>query len=123
MHRHIWLSYQVHALFLQAQAVGTQENKWILVNIQNTTEFGCQVLNRDIWKDSTVKSLVKSHFVLWQVNYLFRASSQMLRIVHTSVRYFALICIAYMDRQSVSRTLSWCHHQNGTDLLDSVQIS
>ncbi|KAK7101896.1 UBX domain-containing protein 7-like [Littorina saxatilis] len=53
--------------FHTAREAGTSHKKWLLVNIQNVQEFTCQVLNRDIWSDITVKGLVKKHFVFWQV--------------------------------------------------------
>ena len=52
---------------LQAREAGTSQNKWLMVNIQNVQEFKCQVLNRDIWSNATVKTLVKKHFIFWQV--------------------------------------------------------
>ncbi|XP_076448524.1 UBX domain-containing protein 7-like [Babylonia areolata] len=53
--------------FHAARDRGKSENKWLLVNIQNVQEFSCQVLNRDIWSNFTIKALVKKHFVFWQV--------------------------------------------------------
>lgn len=38
-----------------------------MVNIQNPQEFACQVLNRDVWSNPTVKSILKEHFIFWQV--------------------------------------------------------
>lgn len=43
---------------------------WLMVNIQNPQEFACQVLNRDVWSNSTVKSILKEHFIFWQVKWL-----------------------------------------------------
>ncbi|ONH67295.1 UBX domain-containing protein 5 [Cyberlindnera fabianii] len=40
--------------------------KWVLVNIQDSGDFQCQTLNRDFWKSSTVKELVREHFVFVQ---------------------------------------------------------
>jgi len=42
-----------------------------MVNIQNVQEFKCQVLNRDIWSNATVKALVKKHFIFWQVGSVY----------------------------------------------------
>ncbi|KAL8589281.1 hypothetical protein ACOMHN_039924 [Nucella lapillus] len=53
--------------FHAARDRGKSENKWLLVNVQNVQEFSCQVLNRDIWSNCAVKTLVKKHFVFWQV--------------------------------------------------------
>lgn len=50
-----------------AKDEGSKANKWLLVNIQNTEEFACQVLNRDVWSNAAVKSIINEHFVFWQV--------------------------------------------------------
>lgn len=38
-----------------------------MVNIQNPDIFSCQVLNRDVWSNHTVKSILNEHFIFWQV--------------------------------------------------------
>lgn len=53
--------------FKSACDAGRAANKWLMVNVQNVQEFSCQVLNRDVWSNSTVKRVVREHFVLWQV--------------------------------------------------------
>jgi len=59
-------------MLMKACDAGRAANKWLIVNIQNVQEFCCQVLNRDVWSNSTVKHVVRQHFILWQVccNYL-----------------------------------------------------
>jgi len=42
--------------------------KWLLVNIQSAIEFSCLQLNRDTWSDSSVRSVLCEHFILWQVS-------------------------------------------------------
>lgn len=49
-----------------AKTLGRQQKKWILVNIQDATEFRCQVLNRDFWSSKLVKDKVKENFVFLQ---------------------------------------------------------
>ena len=51
----------------QARDSGTAQNRWLLVNVQNVQEFACQVLNRDVWSNASVREMVKQSFVLWQV--------------------------------------------------------
>ena len=50
-----------------AKTEGCRTNKWLLVNVQNSEEFSCQILNRDVWKNPAVKAIVKEHFIFWQV--------------------------------------------------------
>lgn len=42
------------------------EQKWLLVNIQDSREFQCQILNRDLWSNQDVKQIVKSNFLFLQ---------------------------------------------------------
>ncbi|EEC13385.1 UBX domain-containing protein, putative, partial [Ixodes scapularis] len=53
--------------FESAREVGRTKNRWLMVNVQNVQEFACQVLNRDVWSNATIKSIVSEHFVFWQV--------------------------------------------------------
>ncbi|XP_023226428.1 UBX domain-containing protein 7-like isoform X1 [Centruroides sculpturatus] len=50
-----------------ARELGRTTNRWLMVNIQNVQEFACQVLNRDVWSNAAVKSIISEHFVFWQV--------------------------------------------------------
>lgn len=49
-----------------AKVEGRQRRRWLLVNIQDATEFQCQVINRDFWADSRVKARVKDSFIFLQ---------------------------------------------------------
>lgn len=46
---------------------GQASGKWLLVNLQDSTEFSCQVLNRDLWSNTRVKRIINDNFVFWQV--------------------------------------------------------
>jgi hypothetical protein len=50
----------------EARDTGKDEKRWIIVNLQNPSDFQCQALNRDIWKDEAIKLLIKEHFVFIQ---------------------------------------------------------
>eukprot|EP01031_Cornospumella_fuschlensis_P037886 gene37886-46023_t len=52
--------------FEGARELAFSENKWLLVNIQDESEFNCHLLNRDFWKTSEVQDLVQSSFIFWQ---------------------------------------------------------
>ncbi|KAJ5558751.1 hypothetical protein N7535_009369 [Penicillium sp. DV-2018c] len=49
-----------------ARDEGKDSQKWLLVNIQDASIFDCQVLNRDLWKDSGVQDTIKEHFIFLQ---------------------------------------------------------
>ncbi|XP_064639212.1 UBX domain-containing protein 7-like isoform X2 [Lineus longissimus] len=53
--------------FQSARDAGTKSNRWMIVNIQNVQEFCCQALNRDVWSQAAVKSIIQEHFLFWQV--------------------------------------------------------
>ena len=50
----------------QAREEGREEQKWMLVNIQESSVFDCQILNRDLWKNPSVVDTVKQNFVFLQ---------------------------------------------------------
>ena len=54
-------------LLMKAKISGEQEGKWLIVNIQDSKEFKCQQLNRDVWSNEAVRSIMAEHFLLWQV--------------------------------------------------------
>jgi UBX domain-containing protein 7 len=53
-------------LWDEARAEGKEEKKWILVNLQDMGDFNCQALNRDVWKDAAIHSLVSENFIFLQ---------------------------------------------------------
>ncbi|XP_047356835.1 UBX domain-containing protein 7 isoform X3 [Vespa velutina] len=53
--------------FVDAREHAKSLNRWLLVNVQDSQEFVCQVLNRDVWSNEQIQEIVKDHFVLWQV--------------------------------------------------------
>lgn len=50
----------------EARTLGKEDKKWILVNLQDMSDFNCQALNRDIWKDNAIKELVSENFIFLQ---------------------------------------------------------
>lgn len=54
--------------FLGAKAIAKDTRRWLLVNIQNDSDFACHALNRDVWRDELVENLVREGFIFWQVS-------------------------------------------------------
>ena len=50
----------------EAREQGKENQKWILVNIQDQSIFDCQILNRDIWKNPGIVETVKENFIFMQ---------------------------------------------------------
>ncbi|KAI0872116.1 hypothetical protein GGS24DRAFT_28268 [Hypoxylon argillaceum] len=55
-----------NATWDEARDEGKEDKKWIMVNLQDLDIFQCQVLNRDVWKDENLKTLVQEHFIFLQ---------------------------------------------------------
>lgn len=53
--------------FQAARDFAKDQNRWLIVNVQDMTDFGCQVLNRDIWSSDQLRKIIKKYFVFWQV--------------------------------------------------------
>lgn len=51
-----------------ARDEGKQGEKWLLVNVQDPSIFDCQVLNRDIWKNPSIRETVQEHFIFLHYN-------------------------------------------------------
>ncbi|KAK0661236.1 hypothetical protein QBC41DRAFT_37019 [Cercophora samala] len=54
----------------EARDEGKEEKKWLLVNLQDSSDFQCQTLNRDVWKDQAIVALVKENFIFLQYDKL-----------------------------------------------------
>uniref|UniRef100_A0A7I4AU19 UBX domain-containing protein n=1 Tax=Physcomitrium patens TaxID=3218 RepID=A0A7I4AU19_PHYPA len=59
--------FMFQGTFEQAKTEAAKEGKWLLVNVQSTTEFASYTLNRDTWGHEAVKDTVGTSFVFWQV--------------------------------------------------------
>ena len=55
-----------HLAWDDARQEGKEEKKWIMVNVQDMSDFNCQALNRDHWKDANIKALLREHFIFLQ---------------------------------------------------------
>jgi hypothetical protein len=53
--------------FQGARNVAKDARRWLLVNVQNDSDFACHALNRDVWRDELVENLVREGFIFWQV--------------------------------------------------------
>lgn len=55
-----------NASFEDAREEGKAEKKWLLINLQDMSDFTCQSLNRDHWKDESIRALIREHFIFLQ---------------------------------------------------------
>ncbi|KAJ8324710.1 hypothetical protein BDV3_004874 [Batrachochytrium dendrobatidis] len=52
--------------FDEARNLARKTGKWLMVAIHDPSEFACQAMNRDLWRNPTVKDLVRENFVFVQ---------------------------------------------------------
>ncbi|KAJ2862329.1 UBX domain protein Ubx2 [Coemansia aciculifera] len=45
-----------------------EDGKWVMINLQEVSDFKCQALNRDIWRQKVIKDIVRQDFVFFQVS-------------------------------------------------------
>lgn len=53
--------------FQAARDYAKEQNRWLIVNVQDMSDFSCQVLNRDIWSSEKLREILKKYFIFWQV--------------------------------------------------------
>ncbi|KAK9154722.1 hypothetical protein Sjap_002202 [Stephania japonica] len=52
--------------FEQAKQTASMQDKWLIVNLQSTTEFASHMLNRDTWANEAVAQTISTNFIFWQ---------------------------------------------------------
>ena len=52
--------------FMGAKNFAKDARRWLLVNIQSEDDFACHALNRDVWRNDMVESIVREGFILFQ---------------------------------------------------------
>ena len=55
-----------HGNFEEARDTAKEKSKWLLINVQDQTEFACQVMNRDVWSETFVKDIIRESFIFLQ---------------------------------------------------------
>lgn len=90
------------------RAQGKEEEKWILINIQDPNIFDCQILNRDIWKDEQIQATVREHFIFKQYTKTDTQASEYIRYYFQSVdSEDAYPHIAIVDPRTGERMKVW----------------
>lgn len=46
----------------------TEKNRWLIVNVQDHTEFLSQCMNRDVWSNINLKNIIRKYFIFWQIS-------------------------------------------------------
>ena len=49
-----------------AKTTAIAQNKWLMINLQDPADFCCLALNRDIWRDRQLKTIIPKSFIFYQ---------------------------------------------------------
>ncbi|KAK3277399.1 hypothetical protein CYMTET_14593 [Cymbomonas tetramitiformis] len=52
----------------EAKSIAGKQGRWLIVNIQSTSEFSSHRLNRDTWSNDFVKDTISANFTFWQID-------------------------------------------------------
>lgn len=86
-----------------AKQKGRAEKKWILMNIQDQSEFQCQVLNRDFWSKPEIKKCVKENFIFLQFQHDSVNGESYVNFYHTD----SYPHISILDPMTGERVKKW----------------
>ena len=98
-----------HLTWSAARDEGKENEKWILVNVQDPSIFDCQVLNRDIWKNQSIRDTIKEHFIFLQYNKNDRAGQEYVQYYFSAMRDHedAYPHIAIVDPRTGEQVKTW----------------
>ncbi|KAG0274221.1 hypothetical protein BGZ95_009993 [Linnemannia exigua] len=102
--------------FDQSRNVAKRETKWLMVNIQEAGVFACQVLNRDLWSDQSVKEIVKENFIFLQ----FYSDSVEGKKYAAYYPLKTFPHIAIIDPRTAERIHTWSKTIDPVDFLSDV---
>ncbi|KAL2915431.1 UBX domain protein Ubx2 [Polyrhizophydium stewartii] len=99
--------------FEDARAKARQDAKWLMVTIHDPSEFVCQALNRDLWRDQTVKEMIRENFVFVQ----FGAQSSEGKMHSTFYPFENHPYIAIIDPRTGERVKIWRTKSDPSEFL------
>ncbi|CAO3685233.1 unnamed protein product [Umbelopsis ramanniana] len=102
--------------FENARNHAKENKKWLLVNIQDPTEFSCQVMNRDLWSEQAVKDVIKESFVFLQYGHESAEGKRYLTFY--SIDNYPHVAI--IDARTGERVKSWNTQMSASDFLMNV---
>jgi hypothetical protein len=91
--------------FSNALETAKNSQRWLLVNLQDTEDFTSHVLNRDVWRDDTISSLVGASFVFWQRLATSPEGQQFMQYYSAHCSMLPVICV--IDPRTGRAIKSW----------------
>ncbi|KAJ4879321.1 Plant UBX domain-containing protein 7 [Raphanus sativus] len=105
-----------HGSFEQAKSTSNSQDKWLLVNLQSTTEFSSHMLNRDTWANGAVSRTIKANFIFWQV---YDDTTEG-RKVSTYYKLDSVPVILVIDPTTGQKMRMWCGMVQPETLLEDL---
>ncbi|KAF8106153.1 hypothetical protein N665_0147s0105 [Sinapis alba] len=105
-----------HGSFEQAKSTSSSQDKWLLVNLQSTTEFSSHMLNRDTWANEAVSQTIKANFIFWQV---YDDTTEG-RKVCTYYKLESIPVVLVIDPSTGQKMRMWCGMVEPTTLLEDL---
>ena len=93
-----------------ARDAGVAAKKWLIVNVHNVSEFSCQVLNRDVWSNTSVREIIRDHFIFLQ---LYMDSGEGQRYM-TFYKVNQWPYVAILDPRTGEMMAEWCQTDSST---------
>ncbi|CAH2037697.1 unnamed protein product, partial [Thlaspi arvense] len=106
----------LHGSFEQAKTISSSQDKWLLVNLQSTTEFSSHMLNRDTWANEAVSQTIKANFIFWQV---YDDTTEG-RKVCTYYKLESIPVVLVIDPTTGQRMRMWCGMVQPENLLEDL---
>lgn len=76
-----------HFTIEEARDEGKAEKKWIMANLQDMSDFNCQALNRDIWKNESIAEVIKENFIFLQYDKTHPLAEQFINLYFPDRRH------------------------------------
>ncbi|KAJ2659099.1 UBX domain protein Ubx2 [Coemansia sp. RSA 1199] len=99
-----------------AKQTALASGKWVLVNLQNVSDFRCQALNRDIWSQGIIKDIVRKNFCFLQLSVDVPEGSRIANMYNASS--YPLIAVIH-PKTGELRTL-FDRYENVADMLEDM---
>lgn len=79
--------------FDDALNAAKSSQKWLMVNIQNQSEFQSLVLNRDLWSNDVIQNSVQDSFVFWQQEHNTTEAQRFLALYNPGSSALPHVCL------------------------------
>lgn len=105
-----------HGPFEKAKVAAAGQDKWLLVNLQSTTEFSSHMLNRDTWANEAVAQTIGTNFIFWQV---YDDTSEGKKVC-TYYKLDSIPVVLVIDPITGQKMRSWCGMIQPERLLEDL---